>query len=193
MSRRQKIFIVIAAILIILGLFYWLFLRPGLTPQIATPQTNVNAAPPPVALPSGTTVTAVVPAASEEDKLKSDISRLAASFAERFGSYSNQGNFANLLDLKPMMTLKMQAWADNYIKQNQTGNASVYIGVTTKAISVSIKSLDDAEGAADIVVGTQRQGSSGSMANAPTINYQTLELLFIKVNGEWKVDQATWG
>ncbi|MBI5072126.1 hypothetical protein HZB93_04570 [Candidatus Falkowbacteria bacterium] len=195
MSRGQKILIVIVGILVILALFYWLFLRQGLTPQSPTSKTNVNVvAIPPITLPNSTTVSAVVPEASEEEKLKSDISRIAAAFAERFGSYSNQGNFENLVDLKPLMTVKMQTWIDNFIKQSQAaaGDSSVYFGVTTKALSVTAAEINEAGGTARITVSTQRREASGNMASNSEIKYENLELVFKKINGEWLVDEATW-
>ncbi len=195
MSRGQKILIVIVGILVILALFYWLFLRQSLTPQSPTSKTNVNVvAIPPITLPNSATVSATVPEASEEEKLKSDISRLAAAFAERFGSYSNQGNFENLADLKPLMTEKMQAWTDNFIKQSQAaaGDSSVYFGVTTKALSVTAAEINETGGTARITVSTQRREASGNMASNSEINYENLELVFNKVNGEWFVDEATW-
>lgn len=195
MSRKQKILIVVVGILILLALFYWLFLRESFMPQSGTTKTNVNVvALPPVTLPNSTTVSASVPEASEEEKLRSSISRLAAAFAERYGSYSNQGNFENLLDLESLMTGKMWAETENFIKQNKTtiGGNSVYFGVTTKALSVNIGSIDEGAGTAEITVGTQRRESSGSMADNSVIKYEDLELTFLKVNGEWKVDAATW-
>jgi len=195
MSRKQKILIVIVGILVILALFYWLFLRENFAPQSPTTKTNVNVvALPPIALPNSTTVSATVPEASAEEKLRSSISRLAAAFAERYGSYSNQGNFENLLDLESLMTEKMWVETDNFIQQNKisSGDSSAYFGITTKAISVNIVSIDEGSGMAEITVGTQRRESSGSMADSSTINYEDLELIFKKVNGEWKVDEAKW-
>jgi multidrug efflux pump subunit AcrB len=195
MSRKQKILIVIVGILIILALFYWLFLRESFTPQSGTTKTNVNVvALPPVIPPNSTTVSATVPEASQEEKLRSSISRLAAAFAERYGSYSNQGNFENLLDLKSLMTEKMQTETDNFIRQAEisAGDSASYFGVTTKAISVNIVSIDEGAGTAEITVGTQRRESSGSMANNSAIKYENLELTLWKISGEWKVDAAKW-
>lgn len=195
MSRKQKILIVVVGVLVILGLFYWLFLRESFTPQSPTTKTNVNVvALPPVTLPNSTTVSATVPEASAEEKLRSSISRLAAAFAERYGSYSNQGNFDNLLDLESLMTEKMWAETENFIEQSKAsaGDSSVYFGITTKAISVNITSIDEGAGTAKITVGTQRRESSGSMADSSTIKYEDLELFFLKVNDEWMVDAAKW-
>lgn len=195
MSRKQKILIVVVGVLVILGLFYWLFLRESFTPQSPTTKTNVNVvALPPVTLPNSTTVSATVPEASAEEKLRSSISRLAAAFAERYGSYSNQGNFDNLSDLESLMTEKMWAETENFIEQSKAsaGDSSVYFGITTKAISVNIASIDEGAGTAKITIGTQRRESSGSMADSSAIKYEDLELFFLKVNDEWKVDTAKW-
>ncbi len=195
MSRKQKILIVVIGVLVILGLFYWLFLRESFTPQSPTTKTNVNVvALPPVTLPNSTTVSATVPEASAEEKLRSSISRLAAAFAERYGSYSNQGNFDNLSDLESLMTEKMWAETENFIEQSKAsaGDSSVYFGITTKAISVNIASIDEGAGTAKITIGTQRRESSGSMADSSTIKYEDLELFFLKVNDEWRVDTAKW-
>lgn len=195
MSRKQKILIVVVGILIILALFYWLFLRESFTPQSPATKTNVNVvALPPVIPPNSATVSAIVPEASAEEKLRSSISRLAAAFAERYGSYSNQGNFENLSDLESLMTEKMWAETDSFIQQSKAsaGDSAVYFGVTTKAISVNIVSIDEVAGIAEITVGTQRRESSGSMADSSAIKYENLELTFWKVGGEWKVNAAKW-
>ncbi len=194
MSRRNKILIIVVLILVALALAYWLFLEPRLRGG-ETEKTNVNAPLPPLALPTGgTTVSAVVPEVPSGEKLRSDISRLAAAFAERFGSYSNQGDFENLIDLKSLMTEKMQAWVDNFVaesKANQTDN-EVYFGVTTKSVSSEIISLDETGGVARVKVSTQRREASGTMSDNVRIYYQDLELNFNKIGGEWKVDEATW-
>ena len=200
MSRRKKILIAAAVILImaILALLYYLlFLRPkqGAAPGTVPPSTaNENAAPPsPLALPTN-----ALPAApqkvSDEEKMKSDLGRLAAAFSERFGSYSNQGEFENILDLKPLMTKKMQDWADDFIAKSKAarGNTSVYFGVTTKAVSTNISELSEGDGRAKVTVKNQRREASGTMADNVKIYYQELDLVFLKVGDEWKVNEATW-
>ncbi|MDP1890977.1 MAG: hypothetical protein Q8K55_08790, partial [Gemmatimonadaceae bacterium] len=193
MSRRNKILIIVVLILVALALAYWLFLEPKLGGGV--PETNVNVPLEPLALPPGsTTVSAVVPEASREEKLRSEISRLAAAFAERFGSYSNQGDFENLLDLKSLMTGNMQTWVDNFVAESKAGQTdnTVYFGVTTKSVSLETISIDEAAGEARIKVSAQRREASGTMSDNVRIYYQDLELGFKKVGGEWKVDEATW-
>ncbi len=198
MSRRTKIIIVIAFLLLFLAFIYWLLIRPNLpSPGGTTIPTNTNTGQTsPVSLPA---INTNQPAAEikipDEDKIKTDLSRLAAAFAERFGSYSNQGNFENILDLKAIMTPALQQWADNFIKKNGTtaSGASAYSGVTTKAISTAISSFDKGAGSAKIVVGTQKIETSGNLGGNQKVYYQDLELIFKKIGDEWKVDEATWG
>jgi hypothetical protein len=128
-----------------------------------------------------------------EKVTEEDLKRIAASFAERFGSYSNQSNYGNIRDLKIFMSSKMLGWADGYIKKEMSKNAdsSIYIGMTTKAASVKVKQFDDDLGKAEILVSTQRRMSTGTLSNM--VSYQQdIEISFIKEREAWKVDSAEW-
>jgi type II secretory pathway component PulM len=197
MSRKTKILIVVIGLTMLLALFYWLFIRPQY-PEASkreTPAANVNALPEsPVAIPSANQNAASETKIPDADKLKTDLSRMASAFAERFGSYSNQGDFENILDLKPIMTEEMQQWADDFIERNRSamGDTSVYSGVTAKAISMSITSLNEGVGQATIIVGVQKIENSGTLTGNEKVSYQDMELNFKKVGEEWRVDEAIW-
>lgn len=131
----------------------------------------------------------VVPA-SKEDTDKSNVLVLTSSFAERFGSFSNQSDFQNIRDLFPFMTESMKNWAENYIEAQRAGmNVEIYYGITTKAISR--KFLDFSENSAKVLVSTQRRESTGAMTNERIV-YQDMELELVKAGEEWKVDGAKW-
>jgi LPS O-antigen subunit length determinant protein (WzzB/FepE family) len=122
---------------------------------------------------------------------RDDLAKMASSFAERFGSYSNHSNFGNVRDLKIFMSRKMQNWADKFINdQVKSGYTDIYYGVTTKSISTDVKKYDESS-SASILVSTQRRESTGSTNNTSTY-YQDILVSFIKENGSWKVDAATW-
>lgn len=125
---------------------------------------------------------------------KDDIRRMASSFAERFGSYSNQSNFANILDLKIFMTRKMKDWADSYVAENRAvpQGADIYFGITTSAIAEEIEQYDDDLGFATILVFTRRQEARVSRNNVSDIYDQRIEIALKKENGAWKVDHAFW-
>jgi hypothetical protein len=133
-------------------------------------------------------------AALKSDFEKDDLIRMSASFSERFGSYSNQSNFSNVIDLKIFMTDKMRKWADEYVKGQRvaTTDSSIYFGVTTKAIKEDMKKYDDETGYAEVLVATRRQEARSTRANVSNAFSQNILITFKKENGSWKVDSAFW-
>jgi len=189
MTRKNKIIIIVAAILILLAisiLIWWLLVRnagqtidqPVVEPKklpAVTNQNNVNAV--------------IVQDAEVEANLKS----VALIFAERFGSYSNQGSFANLDDLRDLMTIRMKGWIDTFIAEQKVsaGDSSSYSGITTKALGVNITEFDESIGRAEVIVSTQRQEAQGTTVN-PRVYYQDMLLRLVKTGSGWKVDEAVW-
>ncbi len=125
---------------------------------------------------------------------KDDLKRMAASFAERFGSYSNQSNFSNIIDLKIFMSQRMRQWADAYIgQQRQQGSAGdIYYGITTKAMTQEVIEFDDDLGRAAILVRTRRREAASSTRNTSNFFNQNIKINFIQEKGAWKIDSATW-
>jgi hypothetical protein len=125
---------------------------------------------------------------------KNDLRRMAASFAERFGSYSNQSNFSNIVDLKIFMSQRMRQWADAYIsQQRQKGLASdIYYGITTKAMTQEVIEFDDDLGQAAILVRTRRREATSSTRNTSDFFNQNIIINFIQEKGVWKIDSANW-
>lgn len=118
---------------------------------------------------------------------------LAASFAERFGSFSNQSDFGNIRDLKILMSQRMADWADDFIQGeiSKKTSSSIYYGVTTKAVFENVKEFDTTKGTASVLVSTQRKESTGTTNNS-TKFAQDILLNFVRKNGAWKVDSAYW-
>lgn len=132
---------------------------------------------------------------SEVDQFnKADLQRMAASFAERFGSYSNHSNFSNIVDLKVFMSSKMEQWADSYVfEQRKKGlNKAIYFGITTKSVSEEVKTFDDDVGVASILVSTRRQEYTGSTSNLSNTYDQDVLIKFVNERGAWKIDDAVW-
>jgi hypothetical protein len=134
------------------------------------------------------------PVAQSQSVSEDDLMRIAASFAERFGSYSNQSNFSNISDLKLFMSANMQTWADNYVNlQKQKNSATnIYYGITTKAVSEEVINYDDDLGQAKILVQTRRREAISSTNNTNNVFDQNITILFTKDRGAWKVDSAVW-
>lgn len=125
---------------------------------------------------------------------KSDLENIASSFAERFGSYSNQSNFSNLTDLKMFMGDKMRDWVDSYIEEHRIKSSAsdIYYGIITKAVAQEIKEYDDNAGVVEILVNTRRRESIGSSSNSTNAFSQDITITFHKERGAWKVYSAIW-
>ncbi len=199
MSRRTKIILVIVAVALFL-LVFWLLLRRRGDAPISTGNQPANAVNSQKGLLNTGTTTAVntasatnVPVVTPSPKppTEANLGRLAAVFAERYGSYSNTDNdFANLLDLKVFMSVAMIGRTDAYIaKQQGMPPAKEHYGVTTRAINTSTTTFADAR--AELKVKTQRQEFIGNTPNGK-VKYQDIDVVFVKEGEVWKVDSATW-
>jgi hypothetical protein len=204
----RKILIIILVIVILIGLgvvLYYLYgdqilktkkVLPAENKSTAT-QTTMDTNPAPVKKITFTpapndVVTAEKPVTRTFGK--SDLERLSASFAERYGSFSNQSNFSNITDLRIFMSADMKNWADNYIaleRQKKT-DATTYYGIVTKAIAQEIKDFDEDFGQAKVLVQTRRREALGTTNNVSNVFNQAIIIEFVKEQGAWKVDKATW-
>jgi hypothetical protein len=202
MSRRTKIIIAVIVLLLLLLLFAALLLSggepEGAAPTLAEPSRTTSG----VGLINGTisvntTVTNVAPAPTPAAPAPtpdpgSGIRQIAKSYAERYGSFSNLGDFENLVDLKVYMTASLAASTDAYIAaESQKPPAQSYFGVTTRAINVTVSSVDETAGTASALVKTQRQDYA-SGTGQPEVYYQDIVIDLKREDGVWKVDMATW-
>jgi hypothetical protein len=196
----------IGAIFIVLGLIilaliiYFIFFFDFSPKTTQTPaETNIQNTLPavnnnPVANVPAKKITIVKTSVkfSQQELKEMDLKNLAGSFTERFGTYSNQSPMTNVTDLKVFMSQKMQAWADDFVAQESRKSSSdIYYGITTKAVVEEVKSYNDNEGQAQIVVKTQRREATGSSNNVSYLQ-QDIIVNFVKENGAWKVDSAYW-
>jgi hypothetical protein len=197
---KRKIFgiiIIIIGILALVAVIYFMFFySPTPTEQPAAgekaPVEN-NTANLPVTEEKKTAVINIIEPPRPEEITADDLKRMAASFAERFGSYSNQANYGNIKDLKIFMSSSMKEWADDYIQKEIAKNAdkSIYYGTTTKAAGTEVISFNETAGVAEILVNTQRRTASGVMNNAET-SQQDILIKYVKEKGAWKVNSAKW-
>jgi len=114
--------------------------------------------------------------------------QVAELFAERYGSYSNQGNYQNLRDLLPIMTAEYRSRTEAFLASASSEPGEPYEGVTSVRISTETRSMDDDE--AVIAVSLQQQKSVGTAA--PTIAYRTLRMELERVGDRWLVADARW-
>jgi flagellar basal body-associated protein FliL len=204
-KRTIKIILLLLLIILLLAAiayFFWFFKFPGtVMPQVKPPV--IETANDQNGLTSATSTPAVKQAeipktttaqkATDEEVERLTLVKMASSFAERLGSYSNQENYANIINLKIFMTVSMQKWADNYVAAAKKSNpySGAYQGLTTHAVTSEIKNFDSAKGVADILIHAQKVQSTASSTNNASYT-EDLLVTFVKENGQWKVDNAKW-
>jgi hypothetical protein len=129
----------------------------------------------------------------EEPVEEGGVLLVSTAFVERFGSYSNQSDYANLDDLEIFMVDDFKNWIPTYKKQLQLENPDfdTYYAINTEAISTQINSMDDDAGTANILIKTQRQEFKNSPSNSKII-YQEIILDLVKIDDQWKVKGAFW-
>lgn len=199
MDKRKilGILIIIIGVLALVAVIYFMFFynsAPTEQPvaEEKSPAEN-NAINLPVTEEKKTAVINIIEPPRPEEITADDLKRMAASFAERFGSYSNQANYGNIKDLKIFMSSSMKEWADDYIQKEIAKNTdkSIYYGVTAKAAGTEVISFDETAGTAEILVNTQKRIASGVMNNAET-SQENILIKYVKENKAWKVNSAIW-
>jgi hypothetical protein len=118
------------------------------------------------------------------------VKNLSVLFVERFGSFSNQGNYENFYDLMPLMTSSMRTWAEQYIATNPLDPSDPYYGISTKALATKIVSIDIDAGQAEVNIETQRRETKTGEEERTFI--QAINLDLIKIDNEWLISSATW-
>src|SRR6056297_1177249 len=137
-KKLVPILIIIGALLLIILIIWFLFFRGGQEPiENNVPEAEVVVNQPieeeqEVEQKPEERRQNIVP--EERELNANDLGKMASSFAERFGSYSNHSNYSNILDLQIFMTRKMKNWAEKSIEESKNEYSDIYYGITTKAI-----------------------------------------------------------
>lgn len=126
--------------------------------------------------------------AGEDQVLLQQLTIASRNFAERYGSYSTQGDFANLKALLPVSTTKMQTEMQATIQKGIVSGTAFY-GVTTQALSATPSGTVSKSAPVQVVVQTQRTTTEGTKN---TVTYQKISLTLVYQSGVWLVDSAQW-
>lgn len=111
----------------------------------------------------------------------------ARMFVERFGSFSNYNKNSHIQDVLDMATPNMQSW----IKTQTINPGNNYEGITTRVLSLTIRSLN--KGTAAVGIETQRTISAQVDGQLTTsIENKSGRVELVKVGGEWKVSGFYW-
>lgn len=185
-TRRNLLIAILVLLFLLLAFLLWWFLKPEPVAPVVTPPA------PTTTLPASDTPT-ISETRQEAEQAERDntasLQSASKTFAERYGSYSTEAEFANLRDVLPLMSASFAAETEAFVEGATP--AAEYYGVTTRVISVSVDAVDEAEGTATVTVTTQREEAKGDIQNI-TVRYQDLRLTFVIENGTWKVSSATW-
>jgi len=192
MTKKQVRILIITFIVILLIVFV-VFLLTNNGDEINNIDinpTNINNSNNNTELESEIIVKPVVEE-KKEDATSLKIKSVAKNFAERYGTWSTHNKDENFKSAKVYATSKMENIIEDFIVSNEklSDDYEGYYGVTAKALSVSIISLEDAS--ASLKVSVQQVETSGEDLEKNT-NYKELNLELIKYEDDWFVDDAEW-
>jgi hypothetical protein len=187
MSNRSKIILIVSAGLLIIAaiLIYFIFFDKG----VALPKDET--APVAKLEPTKADDQIKIAPATPQEKTASSLKAVAVTFAERFGSFSNQSEYLNLIELTSLMTGKMSGWInDSYIPKLKKDFAPTgfYYEITTSAPVTVV--LAQNETTAKVKISTQRREQKANQALTEFL--QDLILDLVKTDNNWLVDAAYW-
>lgn len=194
MTKKQKIIIglLLAAALLAVAVLVFMSLNPSQPNSQTERQQAVSNTAASNSIQNTPSQAAPVNNFQKANSGPAAVEAVARSFAERFGSFSNQSDFENIIDLYPFMTAKMRAWAEDYVVKTRaaTQAGGVYYGITTRALGVKV--LQQNTTSAVLEVNTSRRETGGNLGEVKEY-LQNIELTLLKDNSDfWKVDQAQW-
>lgn len=185
-ARRTILISILILLALLLAFLLWWFLRPEptVTPVVAPLVVQ------PVQVPPRETITEIEREQEQETRTQTaSLQSASKTFAERYGSYSTEAEFANLRDVLPLMTSALARQTKSFV--DGATPAAEYYAVTTRVISLEVDAVDEAEGTAQVTVTTQREEARIDIQNV-AVRYQDLVLAFAMEDGTWKVSSATW-
>lgn len=111
-------------------------------------------------------------------------------FVERWGTYSNQSDFQNVRDLRPIMTEDFfnEVYKNYKPKSEAELSRQDYEGYETKVVSIDLESQNDTE--ATVLVTTSRRHLVGS--DSVETYPQKIRITLVKQAGVWRVATAIW-
>lgn len=195
MFQRKKI-IILTAILIVIGAgiaAFFIFRQAG-SPVAGSQksddgsQAENGSQSPASSLPTGET-----PVANKENQFKMSLLQQAADFAAKFNSYSVENNFANIAELRPRMTEKMQGWSDQYVEAQKKGKSPDF-GIASKTVKkevVSFRPEGSVLAAEEAMISVSLQCQETAPGREKNY-YQSAEVELVKEGNSWKINSLEW-
>ena len=199
LSLRTRLFIIISiAVLFVLGVSIFLVIRSKTLPTNNSTSTttsgdntvessNFNYSPtietaaPGGVVPQGTTIKPETSLEIEQNFVK----QLAKIFVERYNSYSTDGNFQNIVEVKDLVTPDLwQMISGKIIKTSSSGS---FVGVTTKVITTELKNWDNSSAVVYLVTNIKEE-KNGEI----TGRQQAVTIELVKSGDNWLVNKFQW-
>jgi hypothetical protein len=193
MSLRVRIFIILSIIvLFILAVSIFLFVRGKQKNDLSSdvqPTSTVsnNNSSGQIAQPGATVIPAGTPVKplTAEEMEKNSVEQIAKIVVERYGTYSTDNEFQNILEVKTLVTPALWTKISAAMKTKNTN--TVFFGITTKVASTQIS--DWSGDAATVVLKTVRtENKNGSVKNM----YQDVTVGMKKTESVWLANTLTW-
>ena len=200
MPLRTRIFIIISVVvLIILAITISLFVfsknRKNDSDTATTTINNItnNQLDPNSTIPASllngdgsvNTTKVSIEQPTTEDMQKNASKQIAKIFVERFGSYSTDSNYQNIIDVKSIVSDSLYTSLSSMISDSST--VQDYSGVTTKVIANN--NISWSSTSAKYLLSTMRVSTKNLKSENSN---QDIEVVVIKSNGNWVVDSYTW-
>ncbi|MBI5733391.1 MAG: hypothetical protein HY973_00390 [Candidatus Kerfeldbacteria bacterium] len=201
MSRRLIIILISLALVLLMamGLFFFLSQKTVTPTEPIQTQTVANNNQPISGVnnqPSSNTEMPLnysnQPVVAEKVDDKTQVKNVAARFAEKYGTYSTDANFANLKNLAYLLTDTMRLRTQNVINANSLSQNVIlpFYGVTTKVVIVQdIKMVTLTQAVVNL---TTQRSETFSRAGEPQLRYQDIKVYLEKVNDRWLISDAEW-
>ncbi len=193
MSLRARIFIILSIIILfILAVSIFLFVRGKQKNDLSsnaqpTSTTSNNNSSGQITQPGATVIPAGTPVKplTAEELEKNSVEQIAKIVVERYGTYSTDNEFQNILEVKTLVTPALWTKISAAMKTKNTNTA--FFGVTTKVASTQIS--DWSGDAATVVLKTVRtENKNGSIKNM----YQDVTVGMKKIESVWLANTLTW-
>ncbi len=183
---RRRIIIIVASLVVLVVPAVLIILAVHRNPQLQN--TVLKAANVNQTVANANTVTNTTPHVDPRASDRAAIIFVSRNFAERFGSTSNQNNFANFTQAETYGTVSFNQALDRGLAQQRlTLSTTPYTATVTKALSMSINTLSATT--ANVTVSAQRHET---IDRTERTYYQDLILEMVKVGSDWKVNAASW-
>ena len=160
-KRTTLIVLIILILLLVLGWILWVVFGGDSTPANVVIEEEIEQVKDD-APPKRVTVSEQELEEEREERVAStDVISLSKTVVARYGSYSNESDFQNLIDVLPLMSAGFAEQTQAFIDGAQIPDE--YYGVSTRVITVDVEAQDDVLGVAQVRVTTQREEAIGGI------------------------------